>query len=223
MQQVKGSLSCISPVFVWVLLLLLLAVSGLNQNITQRAEKALSVFTVVKVILQQAQQAFHIRMSPMYNKRTSLFKSFQNVLYKNKLKQESFCSSQILPVPHPLLVEMEPVIQVQNVLLKGRHLLQLEVFCFFFIYFYYLNILDFENHVHIHENLCRGSSSGSCASSFGVCCIFEKSCGGAAFRGICIMQHRPVHFLHLSQFLFAYKKIFSSYPQHWQGLFIINF
>ena len=24
----------------------------------------------------------------------------------------------------------------------------------------------------------RGSSSGSCASSFGVCCIFEKTCGG---------------------------------------------
>merc|ERR1740137_3297 len=25
-----------------------------------------------------------------------------------------------------------------------------------------------------------GSSSGSCASSFGVCCVFEKSCGGGS-------------------------------------------
>merc|ERR1719495_702953 len=30
-----------------------------------------------------------------------------------------------------------------------------------------------------------GSSSGSCASSFGVCCVFEKSCGGGSISENC--------------------------------------
>merc|ERR1719325_446242 len=30
-----------------------------------------------------------------------------------------------------------------------------------------------------------GSSSGSCASSFGVCCVFEKTCGGGSVAENC--------------------------------------
>ena len=33
---------------------------------------------------------------------------------------------------------------------------------------------------HIIIFIFSGTSSGSCASSFGVCCIFEKSCDGAS-------------------------------------------
>ena len=95
-------------------------------------------------------------------------------------------------MPHPLLAEMEPVIQVQNVLLKGRHLLQLEVFCFF-IYFQYFNILDFAGEPVV--------APAPAASEFAA--SLKSHAEGAGFRVICIMQHRPVNFPHLSQFLFA--------------------
>ena len=32
---------------------------------------------------------------------------------------------------------------------------------------------------------CRGSASGACASSFGVCCVFEKSCGAGSLSENC--------------------------------------
>ena len=128
-----------------LLLLLPLLLPGQGEeirvNITgreDRREKALSIFTVVKV------------------------RQWSNKLFL--VSRLLFCSSPILAASPALLAEMVLATHRQSALPMG--------------------ITDHKDFIRMIISHNRGISSGSCASGFGVCCVFEKSCGGSSSENV---------------------------------------